>query len=334
MTTKRILIATGIYPPAIGGPAEYAKNIEGVWRKEGYKVTVKYFSFEHKLPSGLRHLFFLTRSFYSIWRADFILVLDTFSVAVPISIGCRILNKKYIIRTGGDFLWESYVERTKKKVLFKNFYNTEIDNFTPKENFIFKLTKWVLKNADKIIFSTEWQKNIWQAPYSIDISKTKIVENFYGEHISNVGYRSKTFIGATRELVWKNLDTLKTVFSNQKIVASGTKLDTGTSNYNEFTQRIKESYAVILVSLGDISPNMILDAIRYEKPFIITNEIGIYDRIHDIAIFVDPLNTEEIKEKILWLLDERNYNEQIKRMQNFNFIHSWEQIANEIITNG
>lgn len=329
--TKKIFIATGIYPPAIGGPAEYAKNIEEVWRQEGYEVTVKYFSFEHKLPSGLRHLYFLIRSFYSIWRADFILVLDTFSVAVPVAIGCRILNKKHTIRTGGDFLWESYVERTKKKVLLKNFYNTEITNFSIKENFVFKLTKWVLKNADKIIFSTEWQRNIWQVPYNIDISKTKVVENFYGEHISNDRYTSKTFIGATRDLVWKNIDTLKGVFNDQVIAGLGAKLDVSTSNYVNFTQRIKESYAVVLVSLGDISPNMILDAIRYNKPFIITKEVGIYARIHDIAIFVDPLNIEEIKEKVLWLLDEQNYDNKVQKIQNFNFRHSWEQICNEIL---
>lgn len=333
MKNKKILIATGIYPPAIGGPAEYAKNIEEVWRKEGYKVTVKYFSFEHKLSSGLRHLYFLLKSLPAIISADFILVLDTFSVALPVTIGCRILNKKYTIRTGGDFLWESYVERTKKKVLLKDFYNIELSNLSKKENFIFKLTKWVLKNADKIIFSTEWQRNIWQSPYSIDISKTKVVENFCGEHISNQGYGSKTFVGATRDLVWKNLDTLKEVFADREIIELGAKLDTETSNYDEFTRRIQEGYAVILASLGDISPNMILDAIRHNKPFIVTKEVGIYARIRDIAIFVDPLDKEEIKEKVLWLLDEQNYNDQVQKIQNFNFRHSWQEIANEIITN-
>ncbi|MDB5204362.1 MAG: hypothetical protein JWP09_390 [Candidatus Taylorbacteria bacterium] len=328
---KHILIATGIYPPQIGGPAEYTKNIEEVWKNEAYKVTVKYFSFEHKLPSGLRHIYFLIKSFYAVMRADFILVLDTFSVALPIMIACKILNKKYIVRTGGDFLWESFVERTRKKVLFKDFYNTETNNFTSKEYFIFKVTKKILLNADKIIFSTAWQRDIWQNPYNIDISKTKIVENFYGEHSLNNAFESKTFIGATRNLVWKNTDTLKSIFEDKQIAETGVKLDLDTSSHEDFIARIQASYAVILVSLGDISPNMIMDAIRLNKPFIVTKEIGIYARIRDIGIFVDPLNKKDIKEKILWLLEEQNYNEQIEKIQNFTFRHSWQLLANEIL---
>lgn len=331
MSKKRILIATGIYPPQIGGPAEYAKNIEDVWKVEGHSVTVKYFSFEHKLPSGLRHLYFLLRAFYAVLRADFIIVLDTFSVALPIMILCKILGKRYTIRTGGDFLWESYVERTKKKVLFKDFYNNEILNFNKKEKLVFNITKKVLKNAEKIIFSTDWQRDIWQSSYSLDTSKTKIVENFYGDHVPNEGYKSKVFIGATRDLVWKNIDVLKSVFEENEIKESGVKLDLETSNHADFVSRIKDSYAVMLVSLGDISPNMIMDAIRLNKPFIVTKEVGIYDRIKDIAIFVDPLNVTEIKEKVLWLLEEENYKSQIKKIENFKFRHSWEEICNEIL---
>ena len=63
-------------------------------------------------------------------------------------------------------------------------------------------------------------------------------------------------------------------------------------------------------SLGDISPNMIMDAIRYNRPFIVTRETGIYDRIKDIAIFVDPENTEDIAEKIVWLSQPENYEKQ------------------------
>ena len=69
---KRILVATGIYPPDIGGPAQYAYELEKIWKTEGYDVTVKYFLFERKLPTGIRHIWFLIKSLPSILRADFI----------------------------------------------------------------------------------------------------------------------------------------------------------------------------------------------------------------------------------------------------------------------
>ena len=49
--------------------------------------------------------------------------------------------------------------------------------------------------------------------------------------------------------------------------------------------------------LGDISPNLILDAVRHNKPFILTQENGLTDRLGDIGLYVDPENVDDIKEK-------------------------------------
>ena len=76
---------------------------------------------------------------------------------------------------------------------------------------------------------------------------------------------------------------------------------------------------------------MILDAIRYNKPFICTKEIGIYDRIKDIGIFVDPLNEKEIENAILKLLDSMEYKRVIDKMKQFNFTHTWQEMAKEFI---
>lgn len=329
---NNILIATGIYPPAVGGPATYAKELEGVWKDQGYKVVVKRYSLEYYLPIGIRHVYFLLKSLYSIWRADFILVLDTFSVALPVALGCKLLGKKFVIRTGGDFLWESYVERTKKKILFKDFYNTQMGNFTRKEKLVFRATIWILKQADVVIFSTDWQRSVWSKPYNILAMKTKVVENYYGDIEGGYEPKSKVFVGATRDLVWKNIDILQRVFENPAIKNSEARLDIQTSDRDRFISRIKDSYGVILVSLGDISPNMIMDAIAYAKPFIVTSEIGIYDRIKDIGIFVDPLDERSILEKVLWLMNDGNYNTQVEKIRSFKFRHSWMEIANEIIS--
>jgi len=90
-------------------------------------------------------------------------------------------------------------------------------------------------------------------------------------------------------------------------------------------------YAVILASLGDISPNMILDAIRHNKPFIVKRENGITERIKDCAIFVDPENEADIAEKIVWLSNPTNYAAQKAKVEAFTFQHSWEEIADELL---
>lgn len=328
----RILIATGIYPPDIGGPAQYAKNLFEEFKKDGHKVTVKHYGkIERLLPAGLRHIYFMLKTLPSFISAKKIIVLDTWSVALPVSILSTVFKKKFVIRTGGDFLWESYVERTKKKVLFKDFYITELNNFSPKEKFIFNKTKWILKVAHRVVFSTNWQRNIWVKSYGTALEKTTVVDNYIGERISSESPLHKIFVGATRDLIWKNIDVLKKVFIDRSVIDSGARLDLDKASYDEFLEKVRSSYAVILVSLGDISPNMILDAIRYGKPFICTKECGLYDELKDVGIWVDPLDEDEIKEKVIWLSKDSNYQDQCVKVSSYKKQFSWKDVADGLI---
>jgi glycosyltransferase involved in cell wall biosynthesis len=141
---------------------------------------------------------------------------------------------------------------------------------------------------------------------------------------------TKQFLASTRKLKWKNTAVLEKIFSEDDIRQSAS-LFTKQLPRDAFIAEMNASYAVLLVSLGDISPNMILDAIRLNKPFIVTKETGIAERIKDIAIFVDPENPGDIREKILWLLDEKNYAEQKKKIESFTFTHTWEEMAREYV---
>ena len=110
------------------------------------------------------------------------------------------------------------------------------------------------------------------------------------------------------------------------------EFDTTKAVYDNFQERMRRSYAVILNSIGDISPNMIFDAIRVGTPFILTKENGISDRVKDCAIFIDPMNKNDIVEKIVWISDPKNRKKQADKVKKFNWVHSWENIGNEIIS--
>lgn len=331
----RILIATGIFPPQIGGPALYAKNLAEEWRRLGHHVTVRTFTVERYLPTGVRHLFYALKVLPSVFRADTVFALDTWSVGIPVALVSKLFGKKVVLRTGGDFLWESYVERTKKKVLLVDFYQQEKKFFTKKERFVYKLTGWLLRNVDRVVFSTAWQRDIFtkDEAYNIDKRAIYIVENFYGEQkISEEVSVQKTFIAGTRKLVWKNLDILEQAFALAKKQEPALFLDLKNYPPEEFNVKTEQSYAVILVSLGDISPNMILEAIRFGRPFILTRENGLRDRLGDCAIYVDPLSVEDVAEKILWLSRPENYAYQLKKVREFSYTHTWSEIAEEFIT--
>lgn len=327
----KVLIATGIYPPQIGGPAQYAKELAEALRRAEHEVTVATYGRERQLPTGWRHLAFGLKILNQVKNTDVIIALDTFSVALPVVVAAKLLGKKVIIRVGGDFLWENYVERTGEKVLLRNFYQSTRQNWSKKEEKIFKLTTWVLKNTSLIVFSTDWQRQIWQAVYHLPESKTAIIENYYGPKEASLEPDGKIFLGAARPLVLKNLDALAMIFFDLKRHDGTLQLDLETTTYEEHLAKMRAAYAVVTVSISEISPNMILDAVRLGKPFICTKETGIYDRLRGYGLFVDPKNPRDIAEKVMTLADPQEYARWRAKVNQFNFTHTWDEIAAEFL---
>jgi len=79
-------------------------------------------------------------------------------------------------------LWESYVNRTGNLVPLSSFYQT-VKGLSLKEKVIKSLTQFIYTHADKIVFSTAWQRDITLSlgVYKINASKIHIIANAY-EH--------------------------------------------------------------------------------------------------------------------------------------------------------
>ncbi len=328
---QKIVISSGIFPPQIGGPAYYAWNLSKELKGMGHDVKAVSYGIESKLPSGIRHLAYFFRLLFNSFGADFILALDTLSVGLPSVWVKNTLGKKLLIRIGGDFLWEDYVNRKEGEVVLSDFYNHK-GSFSKRSRKIFNLTNYVLNNADAIIFSTKWQENIFNKVYNLEAEKSHIVENFYGEKNKSQNYKRKNFLWAGRKIILKNIKRTEQAFVKAKEIQKDIELDVLSGfKREELLRKISECYAVILPSFSEVSPNLIMEAISFNKPFIMTEDTGIHDRVGDIGIFISPLSEENIKEKILFLSDEVSYKEQKAKIEGFNFAHSYKEIAEEIL---
>lgn len=327
----RICIATGIYPPATSGPAQYAAAMAREFAARGHQTDVVTYGIEHKLPTGVRHLWYFFRVLPRVARADFILALDTFSVGLPTVLAARLLGRKIIIRTGGDFLYEQFVQRTGEKILLSKFY-TVMRAFSEKEHLIFALTRWTLRNVNALVFSTEWQRDFFMQPYQLRNQKIFIVENRFDEKISDEPAHAKNFIFATRDIAYKNVPAFQEAFARaQKIHPEITLEIYHTMPHAELMEKIKTCYAVVMPSLGEISPHVILDALRCNKPFLLTSESGYAEKLKDVGVLVNPLSADDMEEKIRWLAADSNYATVHARVCGFKFTHSWGQIADELL---
>lgn len=287
----KILITTGLSESHIGGPAQYGSNLKNEFEKLGHETRLRQYG---SVESAL----------LKIWPdafwADKILALDTFSVGLPSVIAAKIFGKKVTIRVGGDFLWESYVERTGEQITLPKF-NEHMPVLNTKEKIIFFLTKLLVRFVDKLAFNTEWQKDIWKKSYNIQDSKMRVVRNYIPTNNLQSPAMNKIFLWAGRKIKLKNLSLLDkaTKWTELEIVSG--------LSHRKLQEKLKDSYAVIMPSFSEVCPNFVLEAISYGKPFIITRETGLQEIYDKGGIFVDPFNETELKDAILKMSDSVEY---------------------------
>ena len=205
MVRKRILLATGIYPPDIGGPATYVRALAGELSEQVEVVVVTYGGIGDR-GSGIGtsqlkddkepHSRFQTPDsntenqwkvvsvpkaggpLLRWWRfsralrkhgdnADIIYAFSSISCGVPLILS-GLKKPKRILRLGGDFFWERYSALGGMKSL-REWYEQSAG--------VFKwLMQWILNQFDLIIFSTHFQQELYKKHYK-KLPKNIVVEN-------------------------------------------------------------------------------------------------------------------------------------------------------------
>jgi len=331
MKPLTITIATPLIPPQVGGGSLYADVLSRQWRGSGHTVHMVPFGSLIRLPTGLRHLLYLFRLLPKVFNSDVVYVLDTFSVAVPAVFLCHILKKKVIVRVGGDFLWETYVNRTREKILLSEFY-TEERQFTFKENTIFDLTNFIFQHASKIVFSTDWQKDICTEAFDLDMTKVYVVSNIFAVRTKrNLIPKNRIILSPSRSIFLKNKVGLTQAFVLVKERFFDAELHTAISTHEELLRRMYEAYIVVVPSFSEVSPNTVLDALSLGVPVVATSDCGMKERLEDLVVWVDPKSPEDIARGIETLMDVKVYSEYMARMSKFSYLHTEEMCAKEFL---
>src|SRR3989344_3417186 len=122
----KILIATGIFPPHIGGPAQYAKNLQIEFEKLGHEVKVATYTVERKLPTGIRHLFFFFKILPKTFWADAVVALVTFSVGFTMR---HVSAMIWSTRWQKEMCDKFYGLDSRKSFMVENYYGRKSGNF-------------------------------------------------------------------------------------------------------------------------------------------------------------------------------------------------------------
>lgn len=107
----RLVVATPLYPPELGGPATYAYILEQELPKQGVTIELVKFAGVRHLPKLIRHLAYFFKVLKALRSADAILALDPVSVGLPSMLAARIARKPLFLKVGGDYAWEQGTQR-------------------------------------------------------------------------------------------------------------------------------------------------------------------------------------------------------------------------------
>lgn len=106
-----ILVATGLYPPEIGGPATYTQMLEQRLPEHGFSLAVVPYGKVRQLSKWKRHFAYAKLLYHEAKSADVIYALDPVSVGLPAWLIAFVTRKPFMVRLGGDYAWEQGQQR-------------------------------------------------------------------------------------------------------------------------------------------------------------------------------------------------------------------------------
>jgi glycosyltransferase involved in cell wall biosynthesis len=247
-----------------------------------------------------------------------------------------VMRTPVIIRTGGDFVWERYVERTGELVQLSMFYTGSRD-FTLKERLVVWLQRHMsLRFATRIVFSTAWQRDLWKIPYKLPLAKTALIENAIEARTSHehepVPRVPPTFVWVGRDLVLKNVRMLERAVAELKKEQPDIAL-TQLKNVPHCTvlATIATARGLVIPSLSEVSPNLVFEAIALGTPVILTEDTGVRSMVEGVVRFVDPLSEPALVEALREMTDPIRYGEWRERVRGYRHVHTYDDIAREFL---
>ena len=341
----KILIATPLYPPDIGGPATYSKLFFDEFPKRGVMVVVLSFGGVRTLPKIVRHLVYFFKLFKKARGADIIFAQDTVSVGFPSLWASKILRKKFFVRVPGDYAWEQGVQR----------YGIvdSIDEFQTKKyvwrvEFLRQIQKMTVGGADTVIAPSMYFKQLVSRWVK---NPEKVFCIYNGIDLATIpkstgSYEPKTIISAGRLVKWKGFSVLIKIMKTLTdwrlfIVGDGPMRreleDLATKNFvsdkvfflgrmdrGELIRKIQRSEVFVLNTSFESFSFQVVEVMAAGTPVITTN-IGNLSEIIDSGksgILVTPDNEEEFIFNIKLIssnkvLRQRIINEALKKSEQF-----------------
>ena len=276
----KILIATGIFPPDIGGPATYSKILADELPKLGIGVEVlSYSSTGRGLPKIFRYVTYFLKVLKEGWNVDLLYAQDpVFGLAACVA--SFILRKPFLLKVVGDYAWEQGVNRFGVKELLDEFLDKK---YGWRVEFLRWVEKWVASQAYVVIVPSHYLKSVVEK-WNVNPEKIKVIYNSVQLRYIEVekerarkelGLSGKILVSIGRSVPWKGFEMLNGLMPEIKKKYPDAKLFIISSRPHEEVLKYLKAADIFLLNTGyEGFSHQILEAMAVGAPTISTHAGG------------------------------------------------------------
>lgn len=363
----KIVLATGIFYPDIGGPAIHVRRIAEALAAFGHEpVVIAYgdyggpeqFPFRvirisNKLRPVVRRVKYALTVFKETFGAKALYAFNLATAGLPVFVAGKLFRKKIFIRVPGDPIWERTVENSKRLISFSNYYKQGL--FAVDRPSLYKAIRFILPKFDEIVFYSPFLSEIYEKYYGVTSDKISIILNPVSKRESMpvplAGEPTALFAG--RFVAYKNLELVIRVFDRVKqktgkgkllLIGEGpdqTKLEKIISglpsaahisiipkqNQEKLFGHICSSWLGLGPALTEFNPNFILECLSFGKPVLISRENGLSVRLPEDFLF-DPSDEKELETKLMQFFDMSFYRSATEKIRTMDMNQTWDDVVN------
>ncbi|MDD4627898.1 MAG: glycosyltransferase family 4 protein [Candidatus Peribacteraceae bacterium] len=313
----KIVLATGIYPPSIGGPATYVAALAREFEGAGHEVVVVTYGVApySAVESCKWKVNFVSKRggpFLRWWRyarvlqregsdADIVYAFSSVSAGIPVMLA-RLKKPKKVLRLGGDFFWERYTDAGGELGLREWYENMKKRKVVSgKWKTLRLMMAIILRSFDHIVFSTFFEEGIYEHEYRLP--PHSVIENAFpkGQPVPHAKHDPFRLLFMGRFVGFKNLPSLVravALLPGMRLTLVGSGPSEGElrrlASQILATDRVRflpplfgeekdhlfaEQDLLIIPSITELSPNVALEARSSGLPVLLTRETGLSARL-------------------------------------------------------